>query len=335
MRGYLVAISLAVTGCGTDDSAADRTLRFGPYHVDPGQELFGQCVSKTLNNDKPLYINSVELQTATGFHHSNWFWVPEFVYPGPDGDWKCDDRGYSEATAGVLGSVIFAQSTQATHEVQAFPPGAAIIVPPHAKIVGGTHLLNATEGALDVPLALTIHTIPERAVTTRLAGMSFENEALAIPPHAKSRFTAECDLGPKHRELFGRDPDFNIYYALPHYHSLGTGLTLQALRADGTSDMIYETTHTVGDALGGTIDPPFSMTGHDKIRFACSFDNPRDATVKWGIGDQEMCVFLAFTDSTYNWGGGALDGDAGTGTLTDGIVDFTHACNVIATDASR
>jgi len=332
-----LAISLvALVGCGTGDDAT-RTFRFGPYHVDPGQELFGQCVSKTLNNDKPLYINSVDLATATGFHHSNWFWVPDYVFAGPDGTWQCDDRGYNEAVAGVLGSVIFAQSTQATHETQAFPPGAAIIVPPHAKLVAGTHLLNATEDALEVPLALTIHTIPETAVTTRLAGMSFENEALGIPPHAKSRFTLECDLGPKHRELFGRDPDFNIYYALPHYHSLGSGLTFEALRtADGTPDMIYETTHTVGDALGGTIDPPFAMAGHDKIRWSCSFDNPRDTTVTWGIGQNEMCVFLAFTDSTYAWAGGALDKEVPTdGQLVNGIVEFTHPCTVVATDASR
>ncbi|MDB4955521.1 MAG: hypothetical protein JWO36_3090 [Myxococcales bacterium] len=328
---------IAVAACGQDTAPAPRSFAFGPYSLTPGQEITDQCVSVTLHNDAPIYVNSVELTTGPGFHHSNWFYVPEFVAPGADGTWQCGDRNFLDVVAGVQGGVLFAQSTQATHELQAFAPGVAIKIPAHSRIIGDTHLLNAGDAAITIPLSLAIAEIPKADVTTELAALSFENQALGLPPHKASKFTiTACDIASEHQAQFGRAPDFSIYYALPHYHTLGTGLSFEAVRADGTSTVIYETTHRVGDALGGIIDPPFSMVGYTKIRFSCSYDNPRDTTVHWGFGDQEMCVFLAFTNSTRTWGGGALMYEnPGPGVDTGTEVDFTHGCQVISNDASH
>lgn len=326
-----------VVGC-TDAGPSPRTLSFGPFDLAPGQEMTDLCVSTTLNNSQPIYVSSVELSSATGVHHSNWFWVPDYVFAGADGAWSCSERGYSEAVAGVKGGVLFAMSTQNTHEIQSFPDNAVIKIPPHARIVAGVHLLDPTDEPVRVPLDLTITPIRERDVTTVLAGLSFENMSIALPPHATSRFTLTCDLGPRHEALFGRPVDFKIYYALPHYHALGAGMTFEALRdTDGGSDVIWETTHTIGDSLGGPRDPVFDMTGHSKLRFSCTFANPRDATVKWGVGDQEMCIIVAYTDSQYTWGGGIPDvEDPGAGVTNAGVVDFTStACQVFTADASH
>jgi hypothetical protein len=168
--------------------------------------------------------------------------------------------------------------------------------------------------------------------------MSFQNMAIALPPRATSRFTVECDLAPRHEALLGRPVDFKIYYALPHYHGLGAGLTFEALRdGDGSSTMIWDTKGRIGDAIGGMLDQPFDMTGSSKLRFACTYENPRDVTVKWGNGDQEMCIFLAFTDSSYMWGGGVLTpDDPGAGVERDGIIEFVQpGCQVLATDATH
>ena len=321
--------------CGDGTTSGPRTFTFGPYMLAPGEERLDQCVSATLHNTDTLYINAVELATGPGFHHSNWFWIPDTRLAGDDGTWNCSDRNFNDVSAGVFGGVLFAQSTQATHEVQAFAPGVAIAIPPHAKIVGGTHLLDAGDTPLTVPLSLTITPIPEASVTTKLAAMSFEDEALGLPPHRRSRFTVECDLGPKSQQLLGTPPDFAIYYALPHYHALGTGLEFDAIRPDGTPDVIYTTAMRIGDALGGPIDPPFAMAGHTKLRFTCSYDNPGDTTITWGYGGQEMCVFLAFTDSPLTWFGGALAPDPPGPGVDDGTyLNFTHACEVVATEAN-
>jgi len=332
-----VALGVMLIAACADDPLAPRTFHFGPYSIQPGEERLGDCVSVTLHNEAPIFVHQVELDTGTGFHHSNWFFAPESFAEGPDGTWTCADRNFFGPVAAAFGGVLFAQSTQATHEVQTFPAGAATYIPAHSKILASIHLLNSTDAPLNVPLSITVTPMAEKDVTTRLAATSFEDEALAIPPHATSRFSVECDFGPKYQELFGRAPDFALYYALPHYHALGTGLTMEAIAGDGTAETIFTTAQRIGDALGGTIDPAFQMAGRSKLRFSCSYDNPGDSTITWGYGGQEMCVFLTFTDSSYSFTGGALTPDVpGPGVVdANGVVQFTHDCQVIAQDATH
>jgi hypothetical protein len=136
--------------------------------------------------------------------------------------------------------------------------------------------------------------------------------------------------------VFGRPPDFNLYYGLAHYHALGTGLTIEAVKDDGTVTPVFTTAARVGDTLGGPIDPMFSMVGYSKLRFSCDYTNPRDQTVVWGNGDQEMCVFLAFSDSPDLWAGGVTSVDApGDPTDVDNVMTYQHACSVFANDAAR
>jgi hypothetical protein len=332
-RGLVV---LFVIGCGGPSAAPEpRTFEFGPYTLAAGQELSNQCVSATLDNDEPLYISAVELTTATGFHHSNWFTVPESMFDGPDGTWRCSDSGYDEAIAGIAGGVLFAQSTQAVHEVQQFPAGTAIVVPARSRIVAGTHLLNTGDDPISLGLSLKITPIVEPP--TLLAAMSFVNESISIPAMRKSRMTVDCDIGASHQTAIGRPIDFTFVYALAHYHDLGTGITIEAVKSDGTATTVFETANRVGDTLGGTIDPAFSMEGFARLRFSCDFDNTAGTnTVRWGLGNGEMCVFLAFTDSDKTWGGGVLNRN-GVPTIVDhgAFIEHTYECIVINSEPIR
>lgn len=342
MRSVLGVICAVAVACSSSSEptppidAPVRSFDFGPFTVQAGEEVEDDCVQITLGNTEPVYVNQVELTTGPGFHHSNWLYVPEHIFAGEDGVFRCDDRDYNEAIAAVFGGVLFAQSTQAPHEIQQFPPGVAVKLPPRTKIVAQLHLLNATEAAIDLAPNITITSIPEADVATQLAGVSFQNQSLALPPMKASRFTVECDIGTRHRALFGRAPDFNLYYGLAHYHELGTGLAIEAVRADGTATTVYSTANNVGDVLGGPIAPAFSMVGYEKLRFYCDFYNPRSETVRWGIGDQEMCVFLAFSDSPYHWAGGENNRGAPMNETTVGnAVHYENPCAVFATDASH
>jgi hypothetical protein len=353
MNGFMripgfVVICLAA--CGTNDPgwSEARTFSFGPYDIQPSQEISDQCVQITLGNDEPIYINKIELVTGPGFHHSNWFWDPATTgnvigpFDGPDGTFTCDDRSFDQAVAAFKGGVIFAQSTQAQQDVQEFPNDAAILIPPHAKLVSTIHLLNPSDQKLHLEPTITLTPIPEATVTTQLAGVSFENHALGLPPDKQSRFTLDCDLQPEWDVLHGTGgvtaptPDFKLYYALAHYHAMGTGLSIEAVRPDDTATTIFSTDQRIGDALGSALDPLFDMTGYTRLRFSCDYYNNTSATVGWGIGTNEMCVFLAFSDSGYNWGGGVVDENAQPGDPVDvgGVMTYTHPCQVYATELS-
>jgi len=323
-----LACVLWLVACGDPPAPPPQTIEFGPYTLVPGQEITGQCVSMKLANEQPLYINAVELTTGPGFHHSNWFWVPEDAFPGADGTWRCDDRGYDEAVAGLLGGVLFAQSTQAQHEIQQFPDGAATVVPPHSKVLAGTHMLNTSDANETLSLELTITPIAEP--TTILTPTALVNEAISLPPQRVSHMTMECDMNKAHRDVTGMNATYSFYYALAHYHDLGRGLMLEGVKDDGTAATMFSTTNAVGDALGGMIDPPFSLDGYPKLRFTCIFDNNRTSTVTWGQGTGEMCTFLAWTDSEYTWTGGVLSSNE-VPTITDrgAYIEYAYPCSPI------
>lgn len=332
----LLALGLFACGTDTPDPYAVRTFSFGPVDIAAHSEDLTKCVALTVGNDEALYVNQVVLDTGPGFHHSNWLFVPEHLFPGPDGVFTCDDRNYDQTAAGILGGVFFAQSTQAERETQQFPTGIALKLPARSKLVAQIHLLNNNDEDLRLEPSLSFTPLPLADVTSQLSSVTFEYHPLGLPPRKQSRFTVECDLAARHQEIFGRPPDFNIYYALAHYHERGTSMTIEAVKDDGTSAMIYSTENNVGDVLGGMIDPAFNMSGYTKLRLACTYYNNTDATVYYGNGDGEMCIFNAFSDSTYKWAGGALDtGGPGSGTDVNGVMSFTSGCQVYAVDGER
>jgi hypothetical protein len=335
--GGLGLASLALAACtstdpGGGEEPAPLTHRFGPYALAAGEEQYDKCVSWTLGNDEPVFANQVGLATGSGFHHSNWFWVPDTAYAGDDGTWRCSDRGYDEALAAAMGGVLFAQSTQSVSETQAFPPGDVIAIPPHSKIVAGVHLLNASDEPLDTYLDLTLTPIKREDVAVQLAALSLTYEALELPPGRTSSFTVECDLGAKFADVVGRPLDMNLYYVLPHYHALGRSVELVAGGPAGDRT-IFSTHSAIGEPLGGALTPAFSMTGTQTLRFSCTFQNPRTTTVRWGLGDGEMCVVLAFTDSQFNWGGGVLDRMPGTPVDDGTTVAYQRECTLVAIPA--
>lgn len=332
----MLALVAACSSSPEPDPYAKQTHAFGSIAIAANSEDTEKCVSITLDNDEPLYINQVELTTGPGFHHSNWLFVPEHSFAGPDGVWTCDDRNYDQVAAGILGGVFFAQSTQTPHEVQQLPAGVAIKLPAKSKLVAQIHLLNYGDEDLTLEPTMAFTPIPEADATTIMRSFAFEYHPLGLPPGRQSRFSVECDLGTRHQEAFGRPMDFKLYYALAHYHEWGTGLTIEAVRGDGTASTIYTTTTAIGDTLGGVIDPPFDMTGFAKLRLTCDYYNDTANTIRYGNGGGEMCIFNAFSDSTHTWAGGALDnGDPGTPTDLNGVMSFTRNCQVYSVDGER
>ena len=344
MRPAVFLVLLAACG-GTGDSmqvapdadeTSPRAYPFGPFAIAPGEEVVNSCVQITLHNDSELFVNGVELTTGPGFHHSNWFYAPEGQFFGADGTFDCDARNFTQPAAAIFGGVLFAQSTQDPHELQAFPPGVAVRVPPRSKLIAQIHLLNPTDTPIQLAPMIALTPLPKASVTTQLAAVSFEDQALGLPPQRRSRFTVDCDLAPAARNLTGADPSFRLYYALAHYHTLGTGLTFEAVTADGTATTIFSTANHVGDTLGGPIAPAFDFTGYTRMRVSCDYFNSTTDTVTWGVGTQEMCVVLAFSDSPYDWAGGATMRDTpGDPTVDGDVTTYQHACSVFANDARR
>lgn len=327
VHAWVWSVALAsVVGCSSGDGealgehrGAVFTHEFSSFTLEPGFERDGLCQSWTLGNTEDVWLSEVHFKTDGGYHHSNWLFVPDELFPGPDGAWDCDERGYTELEAALSGGVLYAQATQDSDDVQRFPDGAAVLLPAGTRIIGGTHQFNTTPDPITTSIRMEIHTIPERDVAVRLNPFRLSYRDLAIPPRSKSSFTAECDFSGTRGGA-----DMDLYYVMPHYHALGSRFELQIMGGARDGEQLFE---DFGENTGRTFDPPLTLDGATGVRFTCEFENPGDKTVGWGIGDQEMCVMLGFARSDLIYDGGVETGSK----LVDAAAN-AHAgpCEVLA-----
>jgi hypothetical protein len=272
------------------------TNEFAEFTTPSGSEVKGLCQSWTLHNAEELWINAVELTQDESSHHSNWTFVPDDKFVGDDGVWYCKDRGYSQLEAALYGGVVYAQSTQTEHEVQKFPNGAAVRIPPYSRIIGDVHLLNATSEDITGTAKLTLYALPKDEVQVKLAPFHLSYEGLNIPPHADSRFTGVCPLDSKFGGQ-GHPFEMEIYFVLPHYHALGKSFFLNLMGGSRDGEPVFYVGPYDGEAHGRAYDTPFKVAGAEGFTFGCDFTNPRDEYIQYGLGDQEMCEMLGFADS--------------------------------------
>jgi hypothetical protein len=269
---------------------------FAEFETAAGEEVLGLCQSWTIDNDEQLFVNAVELVQNEGSHHSNWTFVPEDRYEGPDGVWPCDERGYDQLSAALAGGVLYAQSTQAAKEVQKFPDGAVVRIPPRARIIGDVHILNPTDFPISGRAEMTIYALDAADVRVKLAPFHMTYDGLDIPPLSTSRFTGECALSEDFQNTLGTPLEMTLYYALPHTHALGTRFFFEVVGGPDDGRSLIDVSGFNSEARGRLYDPPLDLAGATGLRFGCEFENPRDQSVGWGFGDQEMCEMLGFAE---------------------------------------
>lgn len=333
--------SAGAGGTGGGEFVATLSHTYDPQLLAIAEETTNVCQTWVLGNDEPLHVRKIRQTNDGGWHHSNWFFVPEGTFApqpdieGPDatleGTWRCSDRGFREYIAAAAGGVFFAQSTQAMEEIQAFPNGAALEIPPRSAIVGSTHLLNISPSPMETALTMEVETAPREEVDVRLTPFSFAIGDLEIPAMVdgvptESRTSLDCDLREPFKSSLGAEVvDYSIYYVLGHYHQWGNFFNLSFVHDDGSAETIFEIVNSIGEPLGSVIDPPMHNDGANRLRSECGFINNTDKTLTRGLQYGEMCDFLAYTDANLKIGtGGTVNHPMGEN--EDGIRLFEVDC---------
>jgi hypothetical protein len=342
MRRLSLALGLAAlaVGCSdTDSGPCDPTKEactiakdVSTITVPAGVEEEDTCQSWTLNNPTELWVNGVSESNGGAYHHANWFFVPDNMFALPDGTWKCSDHDFSELNAAVVGGYLFALSTQSELEHQRLPVGSGIRIPPYSRVIGSSHLLNASSEPVTTTMHLELHTIPPAEVQAKMAPARIQYHDLNLDPMARSSFTTECLFGDEYQGQIGKPFAYELHYVLSHYHSLGSYARLELAGGPRDGEVIME--HTgFGENFGVALEPPLDLAaaGARGVRFTCGFQNPRSESVGWGIGDQEMCVVALQGKTEMAW-----DGDVRRGTGVNmgadgtGEIDYQGPCNLLA-----
>lgn len=317
----------ADAGADAARPAFEATHTFPAIALEAGGEVQNVCQSWTLNNPEPLWVSAVTMDAEEGWHHSNWMFVPEDAFEGPDGTWPCSERSFSEISAALAGgAVFFAQSTQSTHEEMRFPPGAAYEIPAFSRVVGSVHLINFGASPIESSLTFTIDPRPEAEIDTPLFPLAIDNRGIHIAPRGAAAAVTSCDFG----ALSGGAIDWSIYYVLPHYHALATEFRLDVVGGSRDGESVFTTALEVGDPLGAALDPPFDLTGATGLRMRCAYQNTGTSEVTYGpSASDEMCLVLAYTTAGRSIAGSATR-ETGTAPLPDGTVETTTDCFEIA-----
>ena len=309
--------------------AATLTHALPAIDLPAGAELLDRCQSWTLNNADPLYVNTITMDAGPGWHHSNWLFVPDTQFIGPDGTFACGDRMFNELVAGLSrgSGVFFAQSTQATHEVQQFLPGAAYEIPPHSRVIGAIHVFNLTSAPVSTQISFRIDALASSDVTTLLHPLAIDNRGIVLAPHATTTTDISCNLAAVTR---GAHLAARVHYVLPHYHGLATGFQVFAVGGANDGALIYGTSTGIGDPLGSRLATPFDLTGATGMRMACTYTNPGDVAVAYGVHrTDEMCVMLAYVDGPFEYAAGST-GTTTTAPLPDGSTGETTPCIAVS-----
>jgi len=353
LTAFVLALP-AVTGChesssedsssgssssssGSSSSSSGSTTTFPPSQqlthvfpmqtVAPGQEILGLCRSWTLNNEEDLWVNTVEFQQDQASHHSNFVYVPDTAYTGPDGIWTATSRNYDFYTAVGMGGVLFAQSTQVLSQVQAFPGPSAIRVPAHSRVISDIHLLNITPDTVTGDAQITLDMLPAADVQTKLSAFHMEYDALNIPAHSSAKFTATCPVAASVAASTGSPFGLQLYYAMPHYHTFATGFLASILGGPKAGLSLIDVGALDGETRGVPYDPPIDMTGADGFTFSCQYTNNGTYDVVWGFGGEEMCELFGFAAATpffqASVGTGTAEGASGTVQLFGGNCSTT------------
>ncbi|MBC8070913.1 MAG: hypothetical protein IAG13_21475, partial [Deltaproteobacteria bacterium] len=314
------------TGEPDDPDRETIVHSFGVLDLAPLEET-SPCLQWTLNNEAPIYVQTVRLTNDGGSHHSNWFAVPEDAFAGPDGYYNCAERGFQELDAAVAGTVLFAQSTQSRIDEQPLPEGVVIKIPPRHKIVAGGHFLNLADAPYRTEMRMALELVHPKLVEVVAAPFRLTYYDLALPAMRESRFSADCDMSATYVDAVGRPLDLKLYYVTPHYHYLGNWFDLFIEGGERDGENLFHFDGFNGSSNGKSFDPPIDMTGADGFRFTCGYDNWRDREIGWGIGDQEMCVMLGLADSAV-----LMDASVSVGAVVgeqDGVVMNEGACSVV------
>jgi hypothetical protein len=332
-----VILLLAFTGCG-DNRACDPTAEHCEYEkavstldIAAGHEDEDTCQSWTLNNPTELWVSAVSQHNDGGYHHANWFFVPDNQFVQPDGAWSCSQASFDELTAALLGGYLFAMSTQSHDETQTLPTGYAIRIPPYSRVIGASHLQNASDSDIESTMTLTIDTVPLTEVIGKLAPARIQYLDLHLDAASKSSFTTECLIDDSYTKIMHAPLNYKLLYTLSHYHTLGTYTQLEIAGGPHDGEVIMRHDGT-GNNAGVAIDPPVDLgaLGARGVRLTCGYDNPRAVSVGWGIGDQEMCVMALQAVTDIGWAGDVLDGTSVKGGVNAGEIQYSGPCSLTA-----
>lgn len=281
----LVCAALVMAGCSSDEAkpkgggSAEYVLKTTSFDVPAGQEKY-LCYAQTLDED--LVIDRFDYAARPVIHH---FLLSKAITPEPEGFSECNVLFRSSWVPIFIAG--FGDATLST------PEGTGHILKKGTQLVVQLHLLNGT--AKDVTDNIDIHMHRASNPDVDPVGVyAFGTNKISLPPNKATSVKNDCVV----------DRDVDIFAFLPHMHTLGVALSLEAGPDDASMTEVYRKDPWDFDQQE-VVSQPLKLQNGTHTRITCHYDNPTNQSVAFGESSfDEMCFLIGFARKK----GAELDG---------------------------
>jgi hypothetical protein len=300
LLSLLLLVSCAVPPADTDTpSGSDIPVLTPPPDGEGFQiSMFGTAPPNTevwlcdvydLPTDDMAAVNSVQYLQNEGTHHMTLSTTALASTPLEPGHYDCADL---YANSGVMQDVVMMFGSQGGAEgTLTLPEGVAANLPPGIQVLHEIHYVNTTD--VEVPLYSYLNgwTIPQDEVVEGIWGGSVRDENIEIPPGEEHTEWTRCLM----------NEDVEVQFLASHTHAMGTAFTIAPFDGTTTGDIFY-TNDDWHDPKIVQSTPPMIVPAGQGFEFSCTWFNPTDQTVTYGLqSTDEMCnmaiVFTPFSTS--------------------------------------
>jgi hypothetical protein len=270
----------------------EQGLQFhvGPFDVEPNanRELF---IYQKLNNDEPIYIQSVEIVMRPGSHH---FILYNFPENDPDlflptenqiRDIYKPDGSQNPFVLYHMQFHQFVTGTQWPRSHYTFPKGVALKVPANTGFDMNSHYANSKDEVITGEVYANLYTVEKSEVEHVAQILNLNNDDFNLPAGEKTTLTAD----------FTFPDERNVFQLWSHAHSHMTEFNVYIKGGARDGELVYVSYDWEHPPIL-QLDPPIQLKAGEGLRLETTYDNQEDRDLKFGLRstDEMMILFGAY-----------------------------------------
>ena len=269
-------------------------LHVGPFEVPANfeREFF---MYKELNNNKPVYVNRVQIEMRSGSHHflaylldssSPFFpFTKQLFVPNKLRDLHLSNGEDDPLVLATMAFHDFFAGTQTPRFDYEFPDGVALKLPAQTGLDLNTHYVNRTGDPSTGEVYMNLHTIDKAAVKHEAKIINMNNTDIELPPNRETTVTAD----------FRAPETMNIFQLFSHSHEKTIEFRVEIAGGKRDGELLYISYDWEHPPVM-KFDPPLVVKRGEKIRLKTTYNNWTDETINFGLRstDEMMILFGAY-----------------------------------------
>lgn len=244
------------------------------------------CEVYTLPNTEVANVNRVEYQQNFGTHHLTLSTTSAFGGDLVPGTYDCDSL-YQDVL--MQSQIMFFGAQGDASGVMQLPEGVVAQLPGNLTVVHEIHYVNTTAEDVELYSRINGWTIPSADVVNGIYGGSVRDENIELPPASQHTEWSRCVM----------NEDVEVLFLASHMHALGVEFTIAPFDGVNTGEIFYRNDDWHNPMIT-QYDVPIVVPAGQGFEWACTWDNPADNKVNYGLtAADEMCnlavVFTPFS----------------------------------------